>query len=475
MQQRSPARLVGAFLVPFIVIAPFLLEGQDAAIAAKADSYLSRRSEMGNFSGAVLIARGDKVLFRKAYGYADLEKRVPYTPETQHHVASISKMFTAMALLKLRDAGRLELSDPLCRYVEDCPPAWASITIDEVIHHTSGIPDYESGLGLGSEEYTKFMALPDAPGRILALAKSKPLDFKPGEKFNYSNTGYMLLNSVVEKAAGVPFAKYVQATLLGPAGMTSSGVLGTMPGPARPAAGYTYGNIGWEKSVGGVAYTDGHMRRVGELDEPTGGAWLYSTLDDLLKWSRVMDGSALVPRELAAEAFKPALEGYAAGWIVDKSFDRTRIRHTGSLPGYVSNFIKFPDDSVTIVIFANIDRGRMSSIVRDLTAITFGLPYDMPVRGKVVTLTAAQYAPLLGEYRMDDGRKFSVSMTDMLTATLEGQYEAGLIPMSATEFYFPLGDGRAIFKLDGTGRAIEVNMRYAGTDHIARRVPAPSP
>ncbi len=441
---------------------------QASGIAANADRYLSLRAEMGNFSGAVLIAKGDRVLFRKGYGYADVENRVPYTAETQHHVASISKMFTAMAALKLRDAGKLALSDPLCKYIEKCPESWRSITLDQVVHHTSGIPDYESGLGLGSDEYTAFMAQPNVSARIIELAMSKPLDFVPGSKFNYSNTAYMLLNTVVEKAAGVPFATYIRRTLLDPARMTSSGIAGGSPAPTRPSFGYTYGDIGWAKLLGGVSFTDGHMRRVGKL-ESIGGAWLYSTLDDLLKWSRIMDGGSLVSKQLATEAFTPRLEGYAAGWIVDSTFGRKRVRHPGSLPGYVSNFTKFPDDSVTIIVFTNIDRGRMSTIMRDLTAIAFGQPFDMPVRGTFLTLTPAQYAPLLGEYRIADGRKLTVTYEDMLTAKLENQYEAGLLPISPTEFYFPLGDGRAIFKLDSTGKAVEVNMRYSAADHIAKR------
>ena len=441
---------------------------QSSEVAANADRYLSMRADMGNFSGAVLIAKGDRVLFRKGYGYADVENRIPYTAETQHHVASISKMFTAMAVLKLREAGRIQLSDPLCKYIGKCPESWKTITVDQVMHHTSGIPDYESGLGLGSDEYTAFMAQPNVSEKIIELAMTKPLDFTPGTKFTYSNTAYMLLNRVVEKAAGVPFATYIRRTLLDPARMTSSGIAGEAPAPTRPSFGYTYGDLGWAKILGGVSFTDGHMRRVGKL-ESVGGAWLYSTLDDLLKWSRIMDGSPLVSKQLVAEGFKPQLDGYAAGWIVDSTFGKRRVLHTGSLPGYVSNFTKFPDDSITIIVFSNIDRGRMGTIMRDLTAIAFGRPFDMPVRGTFLTLTPEQYAPLLGEYRVADGRKLTVTYQDMLVAKLENQYEAGLLPISPTEFYFPLGDGRAIFKLDSSGKAIEVNMRYSATDHIAKR------
>src|SRR6476646_1030296 len=151
-----------------IATLPTPAASQNAEIATKADQYLTVRSDMGSFSGAVLIAKGDSILFRKAYGYADVEKRIPFTIETQHEVASVSKMFTAMAALKLRDAGKIQLSDSICKYLDDCPKTWQPITVDQLIHHTSGIPDYEEALELGSKAYMDFMMLPGAMTQIVA-------------------------------------------------------------------------------------------------------------------------------------------------------------------------------------------------------------------------------------------------------------------------------------------------------------------
>jgi hypothetical protein len=226
--------------------------------------------------------------------------------------------------------------------------------------------------------------------------------------------------------------------------------------------------------LGGVALTDGHLVRVANLSlaQPIGDGWMYSTLDDLYKWSVIMDGAtSVVSKDEIAEAFTPGEFGYGFGWIIDKGLGHNRYRHTGALPGYISDFIKFPDDKVTIIVFSNMDRGRMSSVVRDLSAITLGKSFDMPVRGKVVTLTREQIEPLTGQYTMKDGTPFTVRVEDMLLAELKGKYTAGLIPLSATEFYMPLGDGRAIFTLDASRKASQVNMRYGGEDHIATRNP----
>lgn len=477
MSQPSPAgftstymRQISVIFVAAVIAAlPAPAASQNTDIATKADQYLTVRSEMGTFSGAVLIAKDDNILFRKAYGLANVEKRIPFTTETQHEVASVSKMFTAMAALKLRDAGKLQLSDSICKYLDDCPSIWQPITIDELIHHTSGIPDYEEALELGSKPYMEFMMSPGAMTRIVADARTKPLDFPPGTKFHYSNTGYNLLSYVVQRAAGRPFAEYVTSALLRPAGMTHSGVIGVTR-PTNLAAGYTWGELGWDRMLAGEPLSK-HAERVGDLPltQPDGDAWLFTTIDDLYKWSKVMDGGTLVPPSEVAHVFKPGIDGYGFGWNIEQAFGRTRYRHNGALPGRGTNFIKYPADSITIVIFTNVDRGRMSSVVRDLSAITLGLPYDLPVRGTVVKLTPEQTSALTGEYRMSDGKVLSVGVEDMLIAKLESQYTAGLIPLSPTEFYMPLGDGRAIFKLGVDGKATEVNMRYSGVDHVARR------
>lgn len=464
--QRLSIFLIGGVLVA----SPCLAAAQTRDVAAKADQYLSIRSDMGNFTGAVLIAKGDRVLFRKGYGYADVAKRIPFTPDTQHEVASVSKMFTAMAALKLSEAGKLKLTDSICLYLDNCPAAWQPITVNEVIHHSSGIPDYEEPMGLGSDDYMKFMAKPGAIVQLLNEARTKPLDFPPGTKFTYSNTAYDLLSYIVQRAAGEPFADYVRSTLLKPAGMIHSGVIG-VDAPKNLETAYTWGELGWEKVVGGVSFTEGFMEPVANLPltQPEGDAWLFTTLDDLFRWSRTMDGGKLVTPAEASAVFTPELGNYGFGWFIEKTLDRTRYSHTGALPGRLTNFLKFPDDSVTIIIFSNADRGRMASVTHDLSAIALGLPYDMPVRGKVIKLTPEQIAPLLGDYKQADGKVLSISAGDLLTAKLTGRYTAGLIPLSPTEFYFPLGDGRAIFTLGADGKATQVNMRYSGTDHIATR------
>ena len=441
------------------------------SITAGVDRYLSIRTEMGQFSGAVLIARGGHVILRKGYGWADVARRRPFTPETPHEIASISKMFTAMAALELRDRGALRLDDSLATLLPDCPPAWRRITMQQLMRHTSGIPDYEEALGFGSPTYMEFMRRHDASARIVEEAKTKPLDFEPGTKFHYSNTGYIVLSRVIERVAQRPFAEFVTRELLRPAGMTHSGVFDGRHVPRDLALGYTHGDFAWARFLAGVSLLEESLTVVPHLalTPPEGDAGLYSTVDDLYRWSRVMDDGALVSKADAAEVFTPGLEDYGYGWFVTHAFDRLRYRHTGALPGRASDFIKFPDDSITIVFVCNLDRARLDRIARDVTACVLGTPYDLPVRGAVVTLAPEQAAALEGTYHMSDGRELIVKQEDMLTARLQDRYYAGLIPLSPTEFYFPLGDGKATFTLGLDGKASRVNIRYGAEDHVAER------
>ena len=441
-------------------------------ISENLNKYLEARTRLGRFSGAVLVARGNEVLFQKGYGFADVGQRKAYTTATPEAIASLSKMFTAMAVLKLRDGGKLALEDSICAHLLDCPDAWKPITIQEVLRHTSGIPDYEEPLDLGSDKYMAFMQQPDASAKILENAKKLPLDFLPGSKFHYSNTGYVALGYMVQQVSGRPFAEYATDTLLKPAKMTNTGIFGfgKAEGLALP---YTYGDIGWQKMLAGFSLTDGTLQRLPTLPlaPPEGDGGMYSTVNDLLKWSVVMDGGSVVSRTEAEEVFTPGLSGYGYGWIIDTADGKKRYRHTGILPGYVSEMVKFPEDKITIVVLCNVDRARLKNIVDDITSIVFGKPYDMPVEGNVKQLTDEIAAPLLGDYKFQDGTTLSITRDPtMLAAAVPGKYQAGLIALSDTEFYMPMTEGQVTFSGEKGKPAEKVNLRYSGQDHVAMRV-----
>jgi D-alanyl-D-alanine carboxypeptidase len=317
-------------------------------VSSKIQTYLKTLERQERFSGAALIAVSEKIVLREGYGFANRERREAFTPTTKHHVASISKMMTAFTALEVRSAGKLKLDLSICAYITPCPKAWQAVQVQHLIHHTSGIADYEEALGLHSKAYLEFMTKRDATERILEDASKKPLEFKPGTKFKYSNTAYIVLSRIIETASGMTFNEAVKALALEPAGLKDSSMLKETANRTAISTGYT---------------TDWRIIPELALTPPAGDAALISTVDDLYKWSLAMEKTAQRP-----EIFKPRLGGYGYGWFIDSRFNRKRYVHTGELPGYRTVFVKYPEQRITIILFSNFDRAPMEAITRDISA-----------------------------------------------------------------------------------------------------------
>jgi CubicO group peptidase (beta-lactamase class C family) len=240
--------------------------------AAELDKYMEAATGSGLFMGAILVARDGKVLLSKGYGMASLEYDIPNTPQSRFNLASVSKTFTATMILLLQESGKLSMQDPVCKYLDDCPEAWREISIHHLLTHTSGILNYTE---LPDQYEMRALAsfLPSALSRI----RKMPLQFKPGEKFSYSNTGYKLLHDIVEKVSGKSFEAFLQENILAPLRMTNTGVL-VKPGIRQlilknRAAGYTDG-VGPMENAPWV--------------HPTyaGGVGIYATVEDLNLWGQ---------------------------------------------------------------------------------------------------------------------------------------------------------------------------------------------
>jgi CubicO group peptidase (beta-lactamase class C family) len=230
-----------------IVLLSAISGGQTASVRGIADqiaTYLSAFADTGNFSGAVLVARGDKVLFRRAYGMANYELQVPNTPETRFHIASVSKPFTAAAILQLQEQGRLNVADHVSRYLPDFPNG-DRITLDNLLTHTSGIPNVNN-----LPDYDLFARAPHSLPELVAKFADLALDFQPGANYRYSNSNYNLLALVVEKVSRESYGDYLRKHIFDPAGMRDSGhdgdALRLIP---SAASGYEpYGTTGYEKA-----------------------------------------------------------------------------------------------------------------------------------------------------------------------------------------------------------------------------------
>jgi D-alanyl-D-alanine carboxypeptidase len=464
-------RILTLFIGAALLVRPGHAGDQD--LAGDIDRYLAARTGLGQFSGVALVATREGIIFRKAYGYANLELRVPNTLATTFEIASLSKSFTAAAVLMLRDDGKLQLDDSVCKFIDRCPDSWGAITIRHLLHHTSGIPDYESALEMGSTKYADAMALSDAPRRLIDDARIKPLDFPPGTKFNYSNTGYLLLGFIIEKASGQSYERYLQSRIFTPLKLDSTGVIDRRRIQKDRADGYTgTPEMPVEQLVAGYALLGGPIARAiyTRLPSPEGDGGLFSDVDDLYRWVVALDEGKFLSESSRAEMMTPRLGSYGAGWFTRQRFGRTLHAHTGNLPGFVSVIDRYDGSELTVILLCNIDVGRIGRSVNDIERIVFHLPYDVPVSHHIISLPSGSTAPLIGKYKLMDGRIVTIANGKrLLEASIESEYVAGLLPESPRQFYMPLAEGT--FRFSGEPkRSTTLTVHYDGTDHIARRM-----
>ena len=297
---RQPSAIVSA--PPAAATAVLATPTPRPTLASQVDAYLGPLVTAGQFSGAVLIARDGQVLLRQGYGLANREHDVANTPQTTFRLGSVTKQFTAMAILLLEQQGKLTVQDRICTYVFECPTAWQDITIHHLLTHTSGIRNFTN-----MQEYQKTKTLPTTPVQTIARFKDMPLDFAPGTRWSYSNSGYLVLGAIIERVARQPYPQFLREQIFDPLQMDGTGYETELVVEHR-AQGYT---------IGGrftAAYVD--------MSQPHAAGGLYSTVEDLYRWDQALYTEQLVPQAARDAMFTahhtfPAPEdgGYGYGWV----------------------------------------------------------------------------------------------------------------------------------------------------------------
>src|SRR6476661_3956575 len=288
------------------------------------------------FMGSVLVAQDGKVLLDKGYGFANLEWDIPNTPTTKFRLGSITKQFTAASILLLAERGKLTLNDPIKTYMPDAPAAWDKITVFNLLTHTSGIPNFTS-----QPEY-KSLQLTEAPvAKSIATVRDKPLDFPPGEKMSYSNSGYLVLGYVIERLSGASYEKFVTDNIFTPLGMKDSGYDSNAAIIPRRAAGYA------PSPAGPVNADYVHM------SIPHAAGALYSTTEDLLRWEQGLFGGKVISAASLAKMTTPFKNDYAFGVIVQTAHGRKVVQHGGGIDGFNTFLAYYPDDKLTVAVLAN--------------------------------------------------------------------------------------------------------------------------
>jgi len=407
------------------------------------------------FMGSVLVARGNDVLFSKGYGSADLEWSLPNAPDTKFRLGSVTKQFTAACILLLEERGKLSVNDPVKKYIPDAPVAWDKMTIYNVLTHTAGIPNFTA-----FPDYVKTMPIAATPEQLVARFRDKPLEFAPGESWNYSNSGYVLLGYLVEKVSGETYQKFLTENIFTPLGMKDSGYDSSTPVLVHRASGYMRGPNGLDNA----SFID--------MTVPFSAGALYSTTLDLLKWEQGLFGGKLLRPESLAKMTTPFKNDYAFGLQVTAPGGRKLIDHGGAVNGFSTQLAYYPDDRLTVIALGNIQGAPSGQIASQLAAIAHGQTVTLQTERKEISVDPKILAHYVGAYQLAPGANFLITLDGtQLNSKLGAQPVVPVYPQSETLFFAKVVDAQLEFaKLDPQGVPAELILHQNGRDQPVSRL-----
>lgn len=397
---------------------PTFTNSMEAAI----DS-LFRQAYPAHSPGAtVLIAKDDKILYRKAFGMANLELNVPMKPENVLQLASITKQFTSVSILILMEQGKLRLSDPLSKYLADFPRG-NEITLHHLLNHCSGITNYTN-----LPEFRAKTRLDMTPEEIIRSFKDLPLEFNPGDQYAYSNSGYVLLGYIIEQLSGKSYADFVQEQIFGKLGMKNSyyaPVYSLVPNRAN----------GYQLYEGNYEHPEYMSPTI-----PYAAGSLMSTVDDMFLWNQALHHNTLITEKSKQLAFMNhslttgTLSNYGYGWASNELAGCATLEHTGGINGYTTSGIYIPEKNIYAIVLTNLDDGKGPELY-NLKAVSalLGKPVT---ENATVNLSEKQLKKWVGAYQFDDVTRFIIYEDGVLYSRREGGRPLQLIPLSENKFRF---------------------------------------
>ena len=337
--------------------------------AAKIQEVLALAHKYRQFNGAALVAENGRVVYQGAFGMANIEWGIPNTPDTKFRLGSITKQFTAMLTLQLVEQGKIKLDGKVADYLPDYrKDIGEKVTVHHLLTHTSGIPSYTGQPGF-------FENVSRNPYKVSEFVKkyaSGNLEFEPGSKFSYNNSGYFLLGAIIEQVTGKPYEQVLKQNILDPAGMKNTG--------------YDHHDTIIPKRASGYSKTpDGYTNaRYLDMSIPYAAGSMYSTVEDLYLWDQVLYTDKLLSAQSKELMYKPFLENYAYGWGVrNASFKYNdqpvqTIAHGGGINGFTTTIVRYPKEKNLIVMLDNTGTGYLNRLSESIAKILYNQPYDPP-------------------------------------------------------------------------------------------------
>jgi len=411
-----------------------------------------------HFSGAVLVSRDGKILFERAYGLANAEWDIANTTSTKFEIGSITKPFTAVLVMQLEHQGRLALHDSICKYLTPCPAEWAPITVHHLLSHTSGIFNVQRAANFETER-----TIPRTREEISERIRIGSPTFAPGAEFEYNNSNYYLLGLIIERVTGHPYGTVLKERILEPLGMHDTGLISREQLMPARASGYQSDAQNEFKNS---------ARPLDPLWSFSAGA-MYSTVEDLQRWSEALRRSTLLPRHTLERMWQPVKAGYGYGWLVPFGIAHTPqrriIEHGGRVPGFSSSFSLMPDEQLTAIVLTSNVASDAMRLARGLSTIALGEPYVSPLVREPAAIAAEKLQRYEGEYELDgviwtmranNGRLFSHAN--------EPHAEIEILPECDTTFFVRDSDVSLRAQLDSKGRVTGFIVTPGGL--VARKV-----
>jgi CubicO group peptidase (beta-lactamase class C family) len=410
----------------------------------------SQLSKKGISPGsAILIGEKGKIVYKNGFGYANIETQTPFTSTTKFRIGSVSKQFTASAILKLNEEGKIELTDKLSKFIPDFPRG-DEVSIHHLLTHTSGIHSYTN-----MPDFIDNVKKPVSKKKIIDIIKSEPYDFDPGTDYMYNNSGYFLLGHILETITNKSLDEYLKEAFFIPLGMENTGIYQKKLDLTDEALGYKFENDSFKLSI------DWDMTWAG------GAGALYSTIEDLFIWNEALFNKKVLKDTSLAKAFTPVLlnndsipynNKYGYGWSLNPYRKIDLISHGGGLHGFVCFLLRQPEEEITIAVFTNCTPQYPNT--NPYQVAVFLLEYSLWNQmsnqisySKTETLSPKQLKEYLGRYDYGRGMVLTVNQKgNHLLAQLTGQPEFEIFPMGNDVFYWKVVEARIEFSRNSIGQ-----------------------
>lgn len=435
--------------------------------AAEFDRIISTEFKPEEPGGVVLIAQKGKVIYKKAFGMANLELNVPMKEEMVFNIASMTKQFTAVAVLQLAEQGKLSLQDEITKYLPDYSVNEQKITVENLLTHTAGIPASDPFAMTRLQGEKRLVTLPE----IINAFKDKPLGFAPGTKMIYSNNGYMLLGAIIEKVSGASYPEYLEKSLFKPAGMTETHFGDDYVIVKNRAASYIY-------SRAESQFLNAANDKV-ETAYSAGG--IQSTAGDLFKWYAALRSNKLLKKESLEKAqteYKlPNGKGtnYGYGWFIGNIQGSPIIEHGGNMGGFMSHAIYLPQEDVYVVALYNFRTPTRlpEFLAGDLAALAISKPFKI----KETTLDENTLKTYVGVYEEDDVERLITLENGKLYYQRVGGNKMQMKPYAKDKFFFENAAVTAEFKRDAGDKIISLNLtsKRGISSSVLKRTDKPLP